>query len=315
MKILVTGGAGFIGSHVVEEYLEAGHEVCVVDDLSSGKRENLPEEVPLYPVDIKDYKALEAVFLAEKPDIVNHHAAQISVSYSVRQPRADAETNIFGSLNLIELSQKYGVKRFIYASSGGAVYGEPIEMPCAESHPVNPLSPYGISKHVVEHYLYFFCKSHGIDYIALRYPNVYGPRQDPYGEAGVIAIFTLRMLRKEDVVINGDGNQERDFVYVKDIANANLLALDVEKFGCSDPLGPIFNLGFGYGISVNEIFDRLSRITGYDREAIHGPPKPGEVYRIALKADKAKRVLKWQPKVDFESGLRMTVEWFRKHQG
>ena len=178
MKILLTGGAGFIGSHVAEEYLRGGHRIVVVDNLSSGKREYIPPEADFYPVDIRDRKALEAVFSAEKPDVVNHHAAQISVSYSVKEPKFDAEVNILGSLNLIDLSARYGVKRFVYASSGGAVYGEPIKNPCDEKHPVNPLSPYGISKHVVEHYLYFYGKNYGFDYVILRYPNVYGPRQD-----------------------------------------------------------------------------------------------------------------------------------------
>jgi len=312
MKILLTGGAGFIGSHVAEEYLRGGHRIVVVDNLSSGKREYIPPEADFYPVDIRDRKALEAVFSAEKPDVVNHHAAQISVSYSVKEPKFDAEVNILGSLNLIDLSARYGVKRFVYASSGGAVYGEPIKNPCDEKHPVNPLSPYGISKHVVEHYLYFYGKNYGFDYVILRYPNVYGPRQDPYGEAGVIAIFSLRMLRREEVTINGDGNQERDFVYVKDIARANSLALSLKTVSCDDPLGPIFNLGSGVGTSVNEIFKKLSEITEYAMDPIYGPPKPGEVYKIALDASKAKDVLGWEPEMSFERGLRETVEWFKK---
>ena len=303
MKILLTGGAGFIGSHVAEAYVAAGHEVVVVDDLSTGKIENLPARLPVHKVDIRSARLAE-IFERERPDVVNHHAAQVSVNVSVREPRRDAEVNVLGSLNVIDCCLRYGVKKLIYISSGGAAVGEPRYLPVDERHPVDPLSPYGVTKHVVEHYLYLYRQMSGLDYTILRYPNVYGPRQDPLGEAGVVAIFTGQMLRGQPCRINGSGEQERDFVHVADLARVNVLAL-------AAPGGEMYNTGSGVGTSVNEIFRLLARATGYEREPVHGPPLPGEVFRIYLDSTKAARELGWRAEIGLADGLRDTVDWFR----
>jgi UDP-glucose 4-epimerase len=304
MRILVTGGAGFIGSHVVDALIEEEHEVIVVDDLSTGKRENLNPDAKFYRLDIRDAQRLEEVFAAERPEIVNHQAARANVRESMEKPILYAEVNVIGSLNLLELSRKYGVERFIYASTGGAVYGEPEYLPADEAHPINPLDPYGASKHFVEHYLYLYDLNYGLRSISLRYSNVYGPRQDPHGEAGVVAIFTGQMLEGGKPVINGSGEQERDFVYVGDIAEANIQAMERGD-------GQIYNIGWGVGTSINEIFAKLKEITAYEKEAVHGPPKLGEVFRIYLDAEKAKQELGWMPRVGLDKGMRRTVEYFR----
>lgn len=304
MKILVTGGAGFIGSHVVDLYLEHGHEVVVVDDLSTGRLSNLNPAATFYEMDIRS-PALADVFEAERPDIVNHHAAQMDVRRSVADPIFDADVNILGSLNLLECARRYGVQRFVYISTGGAVYGEPRYLPCDEEHPIHPICQYGASKHTVEHYLYMYQVNYGLPYTVLRYPNVYGPRQDPQGEAGVVAIFIGRMLANENVTINGDGEQERDFVYVADCARANLLALE--------DVGPaeVYNLGSGRGTTVNQIFAALREVIGYQKPPHHGPPKLGETRRIYLEAIRARERLGWAPQVSLEEGLARTVEFFR----
>ncbi len=307
MKVLVTGGAGFIGSHVVDAYVEAGHEVVVVDDLSHGKRENVPPHLQFYRLDIRDKTQLRLLFQLEGFDVVVHQAALANVRESMERPDVYAEVNIIGSINLLEASKDFGVKRFIYASTGGAVYGEPLYLPVTEEHPINPLDPYGASKHTVEHYLYLYHANYGLPYVVLRYPNVYGPRQDPFGEAGVIAIFTGRMLAGQPVTINGDGTQQRDFVYVGDVARANLLALTRGDNG-------IFNLGTGRPVDVNTIFTKLKELTEYPYEPNYGPAKKGEVYRIYLDAGKARSSLGWVPQVDFDEGLRLTVEYFRSHR-
>jgi len=304
MKVLVTGGAGFIGSHVVDAYLAAGWDVAIVDNLSTGRRSNLNPGARFHEVDIRS-KALWDVLEQERPDLVNHHAAQMSVRDSVADPVYDADVNIMGSLNLLEGCRRSQVRRIVYISSGGAVYGEPVYLPCDEGHPVNPICPYGVSKHVVEHYLFQWRATHGLEYQVLRYPNVYGPRQDPQGEAGVVAIFTGQMLADEAVVINGDGEQQRDFVFVGDCARANLMALEAGRES------GIFNLGSGRGTSVNEIFAALSEITGYRRPARHGPPKLGETLRIYLSAEHARLQLGWAPEVDLQQGLAQTVDYFR----
>jgi UDP-glucose 4-epimerase len=304
MKIIVTGGAGFIASHVVDLYLSQGHDVVVIDDLSTGRMSNIDPRAKFYQMNICD-PGIEDIFRREQPDVVNHHAAQMDVRFSVVHPLFDAEVNILGSLRLIELARQYQVKRFIYISSGGAVYGEPQYLPCDEAHPVDPICPYGASKHTVEHYLYLYEKNYGLPYIVLRYPNVYGPRQNPSGEAGVIAILTGKLLSGEQAVINGDGQQLRDYVYVGDCAYANLLALDP-----SLPSG-IFNLGSSKGTSVNELFAALKQLTGSQQTAVYAPPKLGETRHIYLSADKAVRVLGWSQRVSLEQGLSQTVEYVR----
>jgi len=303
MKILVTGGAGFIGSHVVDAYLAGGHDVLVVDDLSTGKEENLDSRARLYPLDIRAAE-LEHVFETERPDVVNHHAAKASVRESMVNPVLYADVNVLGSLNLLDLSRKYQVRKFIYASTGGAVYGEPQYLPADESHPVCPLDPYGASKAAFEHYLPLYHTHYGVSFTVLRYANVYGPRQDPFGEAGVVAIFTGQMLRGEQAVINGSGEQERDFVYAEDVSHANALALDHGE-------GGIYNIGTGVGTSINEIFARLKDVTNYQSAAVHGPAKAGEVFKVYLDADKAAGELGWKPRTGLEEGLRRTVEYFR----
>ncbi len=304
MKVLVTGGAGFIASHVVDCYLQHGFEVVIVDDLSTGRTSNLNPAAAFYRLDIRSPQ-LGEIFEKERPDYVNHHAAQMDVRRSVAQPLFDADVNILGSVNLIECAKRYQVKRFVYISTGGAVFGEPEYLPCDEGHPINPICQYGISKHTVEHYLYLYYTIYGLNYTVLRYPNVYGPRQDPHGEAGVVAIFTGQMLADKQVVINGDGEQLRDYAYVGDCAQANLLALT------TDAGSGIYNLGSGRGTTVNQIFEELKTITGYQRSPVHGPAKVGETRRIYLDARKAQQELGWVPEVSLEDGLTNTVAYFK----
>ncbi|NLS75979.1 MAG: NAD-dependent epimerase/dehydratase family protein, partial [Chloroflexi bacterium] len=289
MKILVTGGAGFIGSHVVDRFIAEGHDVVVVDNLSTGRRANLNPKATFYEMDLRSPQLAE-VFERERPEAIDHHAAQAEVRRSVADPVFDAEVNILGSLNLLQNAAKYGVRKAIYISSGGAIYGEPEYMPCDEKHPVRPMSPYGVTKHTVEHYLYLYKQLHGLDYTVLRYANVYGPRQDPNGEAGVVAIFVGQMLNGGKPIIYGDGRQERDFVYVADCARANALALTRGE-------GEAFNIGSGVPLSVNGLFELLKQITGYAGEARYGSAKAGDILRIYLDASKAKRELGWEPTV------------------
>jgi UDP-glucose 4-epimerase len=301
MKVLVTGGAGFIGSHVVDSLIEKGFQVVVVDDLSTGKERNINPLSKFYKLDLRS-QALREVFEREKPDYVSHQAAQVDVIHSSTDPLYDAEVNILGSINLIECAKRYRVKKLIYASTGGALYGEPLYLPCDENHPIRPVSQYGVSKHTVEHYLYLYRENYGLDYTILRYPNVYGPRQDPYGEAGVVAIFARQMLEGEQVIINGNGEQERDFLYVDDCIKANLLAMEKGS-------GEVYNLGWGIGTSINRLFEMMREITGYDKEPIYGPRRVGEVFKIYLDASKARRELGWQPQVRLEEGLKKTIAY------
>lgn len=303
-KILVTGGAGFIGSHVVDLFISQGYEVVIVDDLSTGRASNLNPAAKFYQVDIRSPQ-LREVFEAERPDYVSHHAAQMDVRRSVAQPLFDADINILGSINLLEIAREFQIKRIVYISTGGAVYGEPETLPCDESHPINPICQYGASKHTVEHYLYMYYVNYGLKYTVLRYPNVFGPRQDPHGEAGVVAIFTGRMLAGESVTINGDGEQTRDFVYVGDCAQANLLALTIDH----EP--GIYNLGWGRPTSINEICSVLVEVTDYSLPVQYGPAKVGETRHIYLDASKAKKDLGWVPTVTLEEGLEKTVDYFR----
>jgi len=305
MKILVTGGAGFIGSHIVDACLSAGHQVCVVDDLSSGFRHNVAAGVRLYEVDIREAR-LADIFEAERPDVVSHQAARADVRESFDKPQLYAEVNVVGSVNVLECCRRSGVKKLIYASTGGAVYGEPQQLPVPEDHPVNPLDPYGASKHHVEHYLQLYRLNFGLSFTALRYPNVYGPRQNPHGEAGVVAIFAGQMLGGGRPVINGTGDQERDFVHVSDVAAANVLALDRGD-------GDILNIGGGTGTSINAIFLMLADLTGYRGARVSGPAKKGEVNKIYLDASRAETVLGWRQRMPLQDGLASTVESLRNH--
>lgn len=301
---MVTGGAGFIGSHIVDRYINEGNEVIIIDDLSTGKKENINPQARFHHIDIRD-KGMEAIFEKERPEIVNHHAAQMDVRRSTENPAFDADVNIIGTINLLENSVKYGVKRFIFASSGGAIYGEQKDFPAGEEHQQFPLSPYGVSKLAGEKYIHYYSKNFGLRYISLRYSNVYGPRQNPEGEAGVVAIFIGRLLKGKEPVINGDGGQTRDYVYVDDVVEANISATRSETEGS-------FNIGTGIETSVNKILSNLIDITKVDIKGIHGPPKKGEQRISVLDCSKAIKSLGWKPKVTLEDGLRRTVLYFKK---
>jgi len=303
MRILVTGGAGFIGSHVVDAYVAAGHEVIVVDDLSTGRRENLNPRARFHQLDITDPAVVDLVRDA-RPAVLNHHAAQMDVRRSVTDPLFDARVNILGTVNLLEGARRANVRRVLFVSSGGAVYGEQEAFPAPESHPTNPVSPYGVSKRAGELYAFFYQAEYQLPFVALRYANVYGPRQDPHGEAGVVAIFSGRMLRAEPVTVNGDGKQTRDYVYVGDVARANLLALE------STATGP-FNIGTGVETDVNALARLLLEATGGRSQVRHGPAKPGEQRRSVVDCRRAAEVLGWRPQVPLAEGLGRTVEWFR----
>lgn len=304
MRILVTGGAGFIGSHVVDRFVADGHAVVVVDNLSTGRRTNLnPGIAAFYELDIQDTAAIEDVFATHEPEAVSHQAALANVRESMNEPVRYAATNLLGSIVLLEAARRHNCQHFIYASTGGAVYGEPQFLPVTEDHPVNPLDPYGASKHAVEHYLFLYQHNYGLTYTVLRYPNVYGPRQDPYGEAGVVAIFTAAMQAGRPVTINGSGEQQRDFLYVGDVAAANALALTQRACG-------IYNLGTGVGTSINQLFTHLQAVIGYTQAPHYGPAKPGEVFQIYTDASKAQHELGWSPRYDLRTGLQAVVESF-----
>ena len=300
--VLVTGGAGFIGSHVVRAMLAGGHRVVVVDDLSSGRRELVPPHVEFHQMSILD-SGVDALIEKVKPDVVDHHAAQISVNRSVREPQLDATINVVGTVNMLEACANHGVKRFIFASTGGALYGEPEYMPCREDHPIAPLSPYGTAKYCVEQYVRYYSRARGVPSVVLRYSNVYGPNQDPHGEAGVVAIFSKRMLADRQPVIYGTGDQARDFVYAGDVAEANRLALEKGE-------GGMFNIGTGELHSVNELYRVLAEETGYKHPPAYEAPRPGEVFKITLDYARAQRELGWRPTTSFREGLRRTVEAF-----
>lgn len=309
MKVLVTGGAGFIGSHVADAYRAEGLDVVIADALTRSSRENLAPGARFYQADLRDRSALEAIFEKERPDVINHHAAQIDVRHAVKDPIYDAECNIFGSIHLLELAAKYKVRRFVYASTGGAIYGKPKVLPAHEETPVLPLAPYGISKHTVEHYLFTYNALYGLPYVVLRYGNVYGPRQSSKGEAGVVAIFCEQMLQEITPTIYGDGSKTRDYVEVSDVARANVKALKAGE-------GEIFNIATGVTTTDYEVFTYVREALGIAPFEPHFAPKrPGEVDHIVLDVRKAKAKLAWEPQVEIRQGIKRTAEWFRERQG
>ena len=303
MRILVTGGAGFIGSHIVEAYLAEGHEVRVIDNLATGRRSNVPRGATLHEVDIHA-RELDGIFADFKPEVVNHLAAQSSVKVSAGDPVFDLEVNGGGTARIAQLAAAHGARKLIYASSGGTVYGNPESLPVTEAHPIAPVSNYGASKFAGEIYVELTGRTQGLDYTILRYGNAYGPRQDPHGEAGVVAIFTGLMLKGAQCTIDGDGDQKKDYLYVGDIATANIVALESGS-------GEAYNIGTGEGITVNHIWQTLSDATGNTAEARYGPPRPGDVRNFWLDFGKARAELGWAPRVSFEEGIRLTVESFR----
>jgi UDP-glucose 4-epimerase len=307
VKIIVTGGAGFIASHIVDAYLDAGHEVHILDDFSTGQASNLNSKATLHRVDIGGADAARLVGEI-KPDVLNHHAAQMDVRHSVADPTFDARVNILGFINLLEACKNSGVKKAIFASSGGAIYGEQDVFPAPESHATQPASPYGVSKRAGELYLSYYHQAFGLPYIALRYANVYGPRQSAKGEAGVVAIFLSLLLAGKPPVINGDGRQTRDYVYVGDVVAANLAALQ------SAFVGPL-NIGTGVETDVVTIFQHLREAVGSSIEPQHGPPKAGEQRRSCLDTGRAAQVLGWRPQMTLKGGLQHTAAHYRKVVG
>lgn len=311
-KVLVTGGAGFIGSHVVDAYIEAGHQVAVVDKLETGSKNYVNPDARFYEVDIID-SSLEAIISKERPTLLNHHAAQASISRSVADPVHDARINILGSLHLLELARKYGIPHFIFASSGGAVYGHQKWYPASENHPQNPVNAYGIAKLAVEKYLEYYRVTHQIRSVSLRYANVYGPRQNPHGEAGVVAIFVGALLDGRRPVIYGDGHQTRDFVHVRDVVRSNIVALDLVLRGGEPTLSEssAFNIGTGRETSVVEILNQLATIVGCSKECQFEAAREGEIRRSVLDIERACTVLRWEPGLSLEEGLRETAAWFQ----
>ncbi len=304
MNILVTGGAGFIGSHIADALIAQGHQVTIVDNLSTGRIENIPKAAEFVELDFCT-EGMERIFANGDFDAVYHLAAQIDVRISVRDPLADLQVNIAGSVKLLDMCRKYNVNKFIFSSTGGAIYGEQEMFPAPESHPANPLSPYGIAKLSVEKYIFFFHNEYGLDTVALRYGNVYGPRQNPLGEAGVVAIFCHKMLYGEQPFVNGDGLQTRDYVYVGDIVRANLNALELNGHH-------VINLGTGRETDVITIFDTLNRLTGAGCKRLHQAEAAGEQRRSVIDSTLAGKILNWRPEVDLEQGLSKTVEFFKK---
>ncbi len=307
MNVLVTGGAGFIASHIVDAFIAEGHNVVVVDDLSSGRKENVNPKAKFVQMDVRD-KGLERVFKDTAFDIVNHHAAQMDVRRSVADPQFDASVNVIGGLNVFENARNHGVKTIIFSSTGGAIYGEQDYFPADETHPLRPLSPYGITKLCTEKYLFYYKEVHGIDHVILRYANIYGPRQNPHGEAGVVAIFASRMIRNETPVINGDGKQTRDYTFVGDVVKANVAALSYKGSN-------IFNVGTGVEHDVNFLFHHLRKHLNPSCPENHGPAKLGEQLRSVIAYAKIKKELGWSPTVSLEEGLKRTAEYFRKTTG
>ena len=304
MKVLVTGGAGFIGSHLVDRLVLEGHEAVVVDNLATGKRRNVNRAARFYKMDIQSWR-LERAFRNERPNVVMHLAAQMDVRKSVEDPMFDAQVNVLGTLNVLQQAVKHGVRKVVFSSSGGAIYGEQEAYPAPETHVTRPLSPYGLSKLCGEQYLSYFQRVSGLQAVSLRYANVYGPRQDPEGEAGVVAIFIQKMLNNEQAVINGNGRQTRDFVFVDDVVEANLAMMGQETQGT-------YNVGTGVETSINDLFRILVQHTGSNCKEVHGPSKKGEQARSVIDNTKLRHEVSWEPKADLSEGLKKTVDYFRE---
>jgi len=304
MKVLVTGGAGFIGSHLVDRLVMEGHEAVVVDNLATGKRRNINRAARFYKMDIQSWR-LERVFRNERPNVVMHLAAQMDVRKSVEDPMFDAQVNVLGTLNVLQQAVRHGVRKVIFSSSGGAIYGEQEIYPAPEVHVTKPLSPYGLSKLCGEQYLSYYQRVSGLQAVSLRYANVYGPRQDPEGEAGVVAIFIQKMLNNEQAVINGNGRQTRDFVFVDDVVEANLAMMGQETQGT-------YNVGTGVETSINDLFRILIQHTNSTCKEIHGPAKKGEQARSVIDNTKLRHEVSWEPRADLSDGLKKTVEYFRE---
>lgn len=306
MKILVTGGAGFIGSHVADAYVAAGHEIAVLDNFSTGREDNVNPAARLFRVDLRDRDRVGEAIASFKPDVVNHHAAQSEVPRSVADPGYDAEVNIVGGLNLLKAAADHKVRKVVFISSGGAIYGEPDILPVSEENPIQPLSPYGTSKFAFELYLSTFQRTYGLDFTVLRYANIYGARQDFQAEEGrVVAIFASRMLENRPVTIDGTGDQTRDMLHVGDAATANLAALEKGSGGA-------YNIGTGVEVTINDLFRKVALLTGYTQKPAFGPPRTGDVYRIALDNTHAREDLGWEPRIPLEEGLSLTVDYFRE---
>ncbi|GMR25657.1 MAG: SDR family oxidoreductase [Ignavibacteria bacterium] len=303
MKILVTGGAGFIASQIADAFIDEGHEIVILDDLSTGFEENINPKAKFVRLNINDHE-VSSLFEEEKFDVVNHHAAQMDVRRSVVDPAFDANTNILGTINLLQNSVKHGVNKFMFASTGGAVYGEQEYFPADENHPTNPLSPYGISKLSVEKYLYFYFNEYKLNYTILRYANIYGPRQNPFGEAGVVAIFSTKFLKGDQPIINGTGEQTRDYVFVKDVVKANVLTLN-------DKISDVYNVGTGKETNVNELYANLNSIVGKGQVEKHGPAAAGEQMRSVISSEKILNNFNWKPSTKLKDGLKETVNYFK----
>jgi len=305
VKILVTGGAGFIGSHVVDAYVLAGHEVAVLDNFSTGRDENVNPAAKVFRADVRDQPQVQQAIASFKPDVVNHHAAQSEVPKSVADPGYDAHVNVVGGLNVLKAAADNSVRKVIFSSTGGALYGEPDVVPADEDHPVRPLSPYGTSKLAFEQYLGTFERTFHLKFTTLRYANIYGARQDFHAEEGrVIAIFASRMIEDKPVTIDGDGSQSRDMLHVGDVATANLAALERGD-------GGTYHVSTGIPVTVNDLFRKLALLTEYKQPPLYGPARKGDVYRIALDNARAKEQLGWEPRITLEEGLRLTVDYFR----
>lgn len=303
MRTLVTGGAGFIGSHIVDRLLELGHEVIIIDNLASGFENNINPKAKFHKVDITDEEKMKEVFEKEKPEMVFHAAAQVFVSISTKTPQEDARINIIGSIILLNLCKNYGVKKIIYSNSGGAGYGNPEYLPMDEKHPINPISQYGTSKHTVDHYLSLYSKNFSLKYTSLGYANVYGPRQNPHGEGGVVAIFINKLLNNERPTIFGDGSHIRDYCYVNDVVDANIWAIDHGD-------NQIYNVGTGIGTTTQEVFDIIKKLLSLDLEPIYADEKIGDIKSSLLNSDKI-QAEGWAPKYTFEDGIKQTIEYFR----